>query len=75
MIVFNVQNYSDFDMLTSQLIMIAPLGMSNKIARKIAKEATELLSKTNDPDAAMSYLDGWGCIVANSHDINIGGDL
>jgi len=75
MIVFNIQTYGDFDVASTAMIMIAPLGMSKKIAREIAKEATEILSKTNDPDSAVSYLDGWGCIVANTHDITIGGDL
>lgn len=75
MIVFNIQTYGGFDIPSTDLIMIAPLGMSKKIAREVAKEATELLKKSDDPASAMSYLDGWGCVTANTYDITIGGDL
>ena len=75
MIVFNLEKYVDFDMPASQGIMIAPAGMTKKIATEIAKEAKELFKNTNEVDGLIKYLKSWGCTTAKTYNITVGGSL
>lgn len=75
MIAINLQKYGDFDMPYTVATLVAPDGMSKKVAKMIAEEATEMFRDTDDATAAISYLRTWGFATVPAYDVTIGGGL
>lgn len=57
------------------LTMKAPDGMSKKIAKELAKEATEMFKNTDDVESVKRYLVSWGFESTKTYDVTIGGNL
>lgn len=75
MIAFNLQTYVDFDIPSTECIMIAPAGMSKKAAKLIANEADTMFRDSTDVKALVKYLRTWGCEPVKSYGITVGGNL
>jgi hypothetical protein len=74
-IVFPIIEYRDFDVETLGGV-VAPPGMSKKIAKQLAKEVEELFGNERDSSTVINYLiDNWDCQFINICPITIGGKL
>lgn len=74
-ILVNIQTYGDFDMPSTDVIMIAPAGWVLGGVAKVANTLEKRNSKTNDTVDVIKELKLLGFTVLTTVDLTIGGDL
>ena len=74
-IVINVQTYGDFDIPSTDTIMMAPEGYVVGAVAKLARVIQSANSKTRDSAATIKELKSLGFTVCKEIDLTIGGDL
>lgn len=74
-IIVNVQSYGDFDIESTDFLMVAPEGMTKVQVAEIVKEAYEEFKNTNDSEKVKTYLKHLGFKTSKYFNLVIGGNL
>lgn len=75
MIIVNIETYGDFDMPSTDTLMVAPDFMTKKGARTLADEASAKFANTNDSAEVIKFFKDQGFTPAIELKCTIGGNL
>lgn len=74
-ILVNIQTYGDFDIPSTDAILIAPRGYDRGDVSKLVQRLSNEHSKTDNTDGVIKKLKSLGFKFLTTIDLTIGGDL
>lgn len=74
-IIVNIETFGDFDMPSTEVLMVAPAGMTKCFVKRVAAEAKKQFADTRETDGVIKFFKEQGFTCASEVICRIGGNL